>query len=179
MVIEPTDWELLDAHRAGDRSAFRTLFTRHRDGLTTFAWRLLDRREEAEEVVVDAFVRLMSQPPQPQGSLRAWLYTVVHRSALDRLRRRSRWGRVWDRLAQWVAPDVASPFDRVAEDEVASRLARALAALPEPHRVVLLLFYADELPTKEIAQILDCDDQQVRSRLSYARRLLRDAWGEP
>ena len=179
MGIEPTDWELLAAYRGGDSAAFRTLFTRHRDGLTTFAWRLLDRREEAEEVVVDAFVRLMSQPPQPQGSLRAWLYTVVHRSALDRLRRRSRWGRVWDRLSHWVSPEAASPFDHVADDEVASKLARTLASLPEAHRVVLLLFYADELPTKEIAQILDCDDQQVRSRLSYARRLLRDAWGEP
>jgi len=53
-------------------------------------------------------------------------------------------------------------------------LERAIAALPEAHRAVVLLTYRHDLTSREVAEVLGCGDQEVRSRLSYARRLLRE-----
>ena len=64
--------------------------------------------------------------------------------------------------------------DALADADEARRLTAAMDALGEEHRAVLLLYYSQELPSREVAEILGCSDQQVRSRLSYARRKLRE-----
>ena len=67
----------------------------------------------------------------------------------------------------------ATPEDITASGQERARVEQALASLPEAHRSVLLLYYGQDLTSREVADILGCDDQQIRSRLSYARRLLR------
>ena len=91
---DPEDNELLERFRAGDESAFDLLFLRHRDGLTRYAARLLGDPEEARDVCVDAFLRVVDGRFAHGRSLRALLYTTTHRLCIDRLRRRTRWVRV-------------------------------------------------------------------------------------
>jgi RNA polymerase sigma-70 factor (ECF subfamily) len=165
-----TDEALLAAHLAGDPDAFRVLWDRHHAALLGYATRILGARTEAEEVTHEAFLRAASGRWRPDGRLRAWLFTVVHRQCLDALRRRRRFTAVVARL--WSTP-TRDPVDAVLRDEAEAALERALAALPEEHRAIVLLYYGQELPSKEVAEIVGCTDLQVRSRLSYARRLLR------
>jgi RNA polymerase sigma-70 factor (ECF subfamily) len=169
----PTDENLIAAHRGGDPVAFNRLFDRYRDRAIGYAWRMLRNAEEAEETALEAFCRVLEGAWHPGGSFRAFLFTVVHRLCLDKLRKRRRTLRF---LTRWSASaDPAStPEHSVAEDERRRALEVALAALPEDHRAAVLLYYGQELPSKDVAQILGCSDQQVRSRLSYARRCLRD-----
>src|SRR3954453_21607596 len=105
LPADPPDERLLETWRAGDPRAFEVLFDRYNDRLVAYAFRLLGRREEAEEVCVEAFVRLV-EGRTPSGPLGAWLFTVAHRRALDRLRKRARRGRIlrWFGVAE-PAPD--------------------------------------------------------------------------
>jgi len=168
----PSDESLLDAFAGGDDSAFASLYSRYRERVTLYAWRLLRRREDAEEVCAEVFTTIARGTWRPTGTFRAFLFTITHRRCVDRLRRRRRRARLLPWLRQADRSD-ETPEDAAAHDEQLRRLERALSALSGDLRTVVLLYYGEELPSREVAKILDCTDQQVRSRLSYARRKLR------
>ena len=176
----PEDSALMARFRQGDHTAFNRLFDRYRDRVISYSWRMLRNHEEAEEVALEAFCRVVEGAWSPGGSFRAFLFTVAHRLCIDRLRKRQRTTRF---VRLWKAAEGRSvtPEESVAADEQHAALESAIAGLPEPHRAAVLLYYGQELRSKEVAEILDCSDQQVRSRLSYARKRLRvllDVHGE-
>jgi RNA polymerase sigma-70 factor (ECF subfamily) len=167
-----SDEALFLAYKDGEEHAFALLFERYRGRLTSYAWRMVRRREEAEEVALEAFCRVLEGSWRPGGSLRAFLFTVVHRLCIDRLRQRRRVIPLFPD-ARDARSDTVTPEGIALQDEKLRRLERAMAQLPEAHRPILRLYYHEELASKEVAEILGCEDQQVRSRLSYARKLLR------
>ena len=106
-------------------------------------------------------------------SLRALLYTTTHRLCIDRLRRRTRWVRV--RRLFGAAPRTSiTPEERVTDGEDRDRLADAIERLPTKHKAAIGLVYDEGLTTEDAAAILDITPTQLRSRLAYARRLIRD-----
>ncbi|MBT3224031.1 MAG: sigma-70 family RNA polymerase sigma factor, partial [Proteobacteria bacterium] len=109
---------------------------------------------------------------RPGGSFKSFLFTVAHRLCLDKLRRRKR-GNRFMRMWRSIPTTQVSPEEAAVNDERRWRLEQALSELPEEHRAALLLYYGQELSSREVAAILGWTDQQVRSRLSYARRRLR------
>ncbi len=172
------DEALLLAWRAGDEAAFRVLFDRYRTRVTGYAWQLVRRQEVAEEICLEAFCRVLEGAWRPGGSFRSFLYTVVHRLCLDALRRRGRRDRALLKLRAGPR-EGAGPEHLTQLSQDQARLQAALARLPAPHRAVLSLYYSQELSSQEVAQVLGLQDHQVRSRLSYARKLLRQHLSEP
>jgi len=168
----PDDAALMARFRKGDHTAFNRLFDRYRDRVVSYAWRMLRNQEEAEEVALEAFCRVVEGAWSPGGSFRAFLFTVAHRLCIDRLRKRQRTLRF---VRLWKAAEgrTVTPEESVSTDQQHRALEEAIASLPEPHRAAVLLYYGQELRSKEVAEILGCSDQQVRSRLSYARKRLR------
>lgn len=168
----PTDEALVQLHLRGDSAAFDRLFDRYHGRVRGYAMKMLGRAELADEVCAETFVKILEGRWKPVGRFRAYLFTVAHRACLERLRRR----RTALRFVPWLrlAPEPPTPEEDLHRLERQQSLSAAVARLSEEHRAVLLLYYAQELPSKEVASILGCSDQQVRSRLSYARRLLRD-----
>ena len=168
------DEHLLAAFCAGDEGAFAALYERYADRVATYAARMLGRREEADEVCTEVFIRLVEGRWRPEGSLRSYLFTVAHRMCLDRIRSRTR----RQRLLAWFAPrpdEAPSAEERLGLTERDRHLAAAIDGLSEGHRAVVLLTYTEGLSSVEVGEILSLTDQQVRSKLTYARRLLRDA----
>ena len=172
-MLEPTsDPELMAAYRSGDQAAFETLYQRYNASVTGYAARMLGRREEAEDVCTEAFVRILDGRWRPQGSFRGFLFTVVHRLCVDRIRRRKRRAKI---LAVFGLGEVAgrNVEEALVLGERDAALQRAVARLPEAHRAAILLTYTEGLTSPEVGAVLGCTDQQVRSKLAYARRLLR------
>lgn len=173
----PTDEALLAAHQQGDAHALGTLWTRHGGALVGYATRMLQVREEAEDVAQEAFIQVLRGRWRAQGHLRAWLFTVVHRACVDRMRRRKRWQRV-QRVLGWTPAPSTPPDLGLSHRQAHRALDQAIAQLPETHRAVMLLYYGQELSSQQVAQAVGCTDQQVRSQLSYARRKLRELMKE-
>ena len=176
-AADDSDEALLAAWADGDPTAFGVVYERWRGRALAYAIRMVGRREVAEEVCVDVFTRVLEGAWQPTGRFRPFLFTALHRACIDRLRRERSWRKAWLR---WL-PDreAATPDAAVLADDRQRQLERALATLSDDHRAVIGLYYGQELPSREVATILGCTDQQVRSRLSYARRLLREALEAP
>jgi len=173
----PTDEELLIAFRDGDEGAFDRLVERHGGAVKGFAARVVGDPHLAEDIFVETFLRVFQTVGRwrPGGSVRSFVFTVAYRLCMDACRKRSRHLRAVGRLEPPPVPGaLGDPEARAAASERAVVLERAIAALPEAHRAVVLLTYRHDLTSREVAEVLGCGDQEVRSRLSYARRLLRE-----
>jgi RNA polymerase sigma-70 factor, ECF subfamily len=169
------DEDLAVRFTAGDEAAFALIYDRYNTRVTTYALRMLGRREDAEDVCTEVFVRLVERRWRPVGTVRSYLFTLAHRLCVDRIRSRRRWHLVF---GWFVGPEPeAGADDALSLDQDQRRLQQALGALSEDHRAVVALTYTEGLTSPEIAEILGCTDQQVRSKLAYARRLLREHVG--
>ncbi len=158
-------------------------FDGQRGRLLALAQRLLGRREDAEDAVQEAWVRLQHQPAGEVRSSGAWLTAVVTRLCLDELRRRKR------RQSQDEA-SAADPLDAhpgaPADPEAQAALADAVGAallivldrLPPAERVAFLLHDVFDLPFEAIAPLVERSVAATRQLASRARRRVRgDARG--
>ena len=188
MEPERTDEDLLAAFQAGDAQAFERLLRRHRGPLFTFLLRMVGDRTRAEDLTQEAFLRVVRAAARWEARARfqTWLYTVarnlcVDQSRRDRFRRAdsldaqvpSKDGGEGPPLVEALANDDALP-DRAADSAlVRPALERALDALPSEQREVFLLREQAGLPFKEIAELVGCNENTVKSRMRYALEGLR------
>jgi len=181
----PTDAQLVARWQAGDESGFEGLVGRYGDRLMGFLVRYCNgNRQAAEEAYAETWLRLVRRPdaysPQAGASFRSWLYTVARRCGLDAQRSRRRFSALVTKMLAFglgnetSAPDAERSFGR---SEMATVLDGAMEVLSEEHRTAVLLFYRYDFDTAEVGQVLGLGDQQVRDKLTYARRKLRDALG--
>lgn len=173
-----SDEQLLAAYAKGREDAFAELVNRYGPSIKGFAFRLLHSHDEAEEVYAETFLRVAKARGkwESRGTVRAWLYTIARRLAYDVLRHRAvtrREEQTVVEIERWrgVTP---SPEARAQLGQAADRLERALGQLSEEQREVLMLRTIHGLDAAEVAQALGTTEDQVHSRLSYARKKLRE-----
>jgi RNA polymerase sigma-70 factor, ECF subfamily len=172
---EPDDRRLLADHLAGDPEAFAALMRRHRDRLWAVALRTTGDPEDAADALQDAMISAFRGAAGYRGeaAVTTWLHRVVVNACLDRIRRRQ--------ARPSVPLDGHEPPRR--HDDHAATVTRldvraALARLPEPQRVALVLVDLEDLSVAEAAQLLEVPEGTVKSRCSRARTamaaMLRD-----
>lgn len=173
----PTDAELLAATCAGDHIALQTLFERYRQAMYQTALGITRQPEIAEEVVQDCFYRLYRYAPRLDGSLPLgpWLYRVTVNLCYSRLKRRRRyWTESFHVLAERLKAGPRSAPEQIAEQHELQDIVReTLNQLSPQHRAVLVLHYFHEYSVAEIATILETPEGTVKSRLFYARKVLK------
>ncbi|MFO0624623.1 MAG: RNA polymerase sigma factor [Polyangiales bacterium] len=159
-----SDEALHEALRQGDLSAFDTLYARLSGPLYGFILRHLADAHEAEDVLHDTFMALLTHAPDAR-SLRAWLYQCARHHCLHRLRDRRRGARALDAAAH-EPPEVRAlaPGDALEARETAARLARAVAALPDA-LAELYALRADGLSYEELSTVLGIPVGTVKSRI--------------
>lgn len=176
---------LLAGLRRHDPDACTCLVKRFAPLVYARALRLTADADEAEGVVQSTFIKVCAALPNFDGasSLGTWIYRIATNEALMLLRRRKPQIALED-VAESLQPDEVpqqlhawSPDpQRVALDsELRAQIEQAIAALPEPLRVVVLLRDVDELSTEETAAQLGISPGAVKVRLHRARLRLREA----
>lgn len=180
----------LDALRAGDSQALTALFEAYADRIYRLALGVLRDPAAAEDIVQETFLSALTHMGRFEGrsSLGTWLYRIGYNASLDRLRRRQEEPLPPDEpadesgaaiplprsLVEWSL----TPENRLAENEIAAELDRAIGELPESLRVVFLLRDVDELSTLETAEALGLTEGAVKVRLHRARLALRERLSE-
>ena len=182
---------LLKAFRNGDSAAFDDLIGMYSAKLYKVAYALLGSRQDAEEVVQDAFLRAYRALHAFRGesSLETWLHRIV----LNLARNKYHWNhRRGDGVnvsltagddsdgdsgtdSEQDVPDRRMAPDLILEqNEIGTNIMKALNRLPDNLRETMLLRHVNDMPYEEIAQKLDCKVGTVKSRLSRGREMLRD-----
>jgi len=176
-VIVP-DQELVDRLRAGERRAFRAFVDQHQGHVTFTVVSMMGRTEEVDDVVQDVFVRFYESLDQFRGeaSVTTYLKRIAVNRSLDALRRRKRWhARFLSRddehngLREPAAVETL-PLER---NERAAEVHRAIAALSDKHKAVVVLRLLEGFSTEETADILNIAYGTVLSRLSRATETLK------
>jgi RNA polymerase sigma-70 factor (ECF subfamily) len=183
----PTDDEVIDAIRAGDRNAFRVLVERYQARAFRLALRILRDEDAARDAVQDAFVKAYNNLAkfEKRSAFFTWLYRLVKNQCLDMLRR-DRSDRVveWEEgsLAEAEASDAATPevegvaygpASETLRGQLREKIDAAIAKLPEGARETLILREVEGLSYQEIAEAQGIPKGTVMSRLFYARKQMQ------
>ncbi len=165
---------LVSRAQKGDRSAFGELVQRYQAAVVDVVYRMCSDAQLAQDAAQEAFIQAWLHLPSyhPRSRLRNWLYRIAVNTALDALRRQARL------LPQEIEKlDLAAPQDNpeslLVEKERADQVQRAVQALPEACRAVLVLREYENLSYQDIASTLDIPVGTVMSRLNYARERLK------
>jgi RNA polymerase sigma-70 factor (ECF subfamily) len=164
----------------GDLDALGALYDRYRLSVYRTALAITRDPDAAEDILQDAFLRLYTYSERINTSLplAPWLYRIAVNLSYTWATRRSRWwAPLEDFLDRLVGPPRQSPEPEAERSEELRVVQAAIDALPINQRVVVVLFYLNNLSLQEIAGILDCPVGTVKSRLHYARENLRSRLG--
>ncbi|HEY5362541.1 MAG TPA: RNA polymerase sigma factor [Streptosporangiaceae bacterium] len=171
MGADADDAYLVKRAQEGHLDAYAELVDRH--GLRAYrvAVRLLGNHHDAEDVAQEALVAAWQQLPafRAESSFTTWLYQIVSRRALTRITR-TRVTSSLDVLGDVSAP--GGPAADVERDQAAGAVTAAVAALPAPQRVAILLHHFEGLPNGEVARLTGSTVPAVRSHLFRGRRTL-------
>ena len=177
--MEPTDIELMLRARGGDVAAFHRLVLRHREPLRRFFAALLADRSLAEDFAQETFLRLWvsRERYQPTGRFSTYLFQIGKHYWLNQCNKFQ--ARAYEETAdpalEIQAPPVTQPEMILLQRDQGARIRRAIAALPEHHRVVFEMSHLEGLKYREIACRLQIPVGTVKSRMAEAVRRLRQA----
>ena len=164
---------LLARVRAGDAAAFEELYRLYHPRLTRFLLRFIRRPQLAEEVLNDTLMVVWERADTFQGTskLSTWIFGIAYRKAMKGLRRQDE--PVEDRDLELLASEAASPEDMTGQGKAQILLKQAMNELSADHQMVLDLTYYHEMGYREIAEIMDCPVDTVKTRMFHARRHLK------
>lgn len=186
-----TDEELMARFQAGDAEAMEVLFGRFQKPLFNFFLRMVGRRETAEDLVQETFLKLCRFGHSFRGSeakFTTWLYSVAGNHCRDYLRHMSRrpessmveLGEDEEDFLENRVTDTdsfagnSSVEDHVLRVELHSVVKQAIATLPEKEREAIVLREYQGLEYKEIAEVLSCPIGSVKVLIYRARQRLRE-----
>lgn len=172
---------LVDRLRRGEALAFDEVYDSFNARLFTFLLRLSRRREVAEDLLEETWLRLVRHAGrlQPDTRLAPWLFTVARHLYVSYVRSRVLEDAAVGSLSLWPrAGSPESPFETAAAGELERRIERALASLPDASREVLLLVGVESLDHRDAADVCGISAEAFRQRLSRARALLACALEE-
>jgi RNA polymerase sigma-70 factor (ECF subfamily) len=186
-VGEPISEELtlVRAAKAGDVQAFEELVKRYDRNVFRIAQHITQNREDAEDVVQDAFLKAYSNLGQfqEQSKFYTWLVRIAVNEALMKLRRRRPERTVYldedvqteeDSMPREVADWSPNPEQQYTQAELRDILSKTIQGLPTGFRAVFVLRDVEGLSTEETAQALELSIPAVKSRLLRARLQLRE-----
>ena len=176
-----TDQYYIDKILEGDTQSFSTLVSRYKDFVYTIAYRMVKSKEEAEEVAQDSFIKAYQSLSSFRGESKfsSWLYKVVYRKALDRIRMNNK-KRTVELIEEitvsgnedtWGLPD-ENALHYLEETEKKKIIQDSILQLKEQDAAIITFYYFEELSVREIADITKLSEDNIKIKLHRSRKRL-------
>lgn len=183
--MERIDAILIEDVREGDIAALAALVEKYQRMAYRVAIKITKNHEDASDVVQDAFLKTYDSIHKfrMDSSFETWLYRIVVNLSINAVKRKNR--RRERTLSDEITPQVTEevrrrvklrndPSIQAEKQELREWVTKAVDSLPVHHRTVVVLHELEGLTHPEIASILDCSENTIRTRLHYARKRLRE-----
>jgi len=168
---EEAQW-MAEFVKTRDRVLFERLFDRYRRRMVTYAHKYVRRRDRAEELAQDVFIRVYTcKSYSPDAPFRAWLYQVATRVCLNEVRRKEY--AMTQAETEPVLVDTAGPEDALDGARLSARLQARLDRLPEKQRAAFVMCRFEGLSHEEIAEALTTSVSSTKSLIHRALEALR------
>ncbi|MFK5974682.1 MAG: RNA polymerase sigma factor [Flavobacteriaceae bacterium] len=175
-MSQDQDQYYIDKVINGDTNAFVILVDQYKQMVFTLALRMLNNREEAEEVSQDVFLKVYGSLSKFKGDSKfsTWLYKIAYHSSLDYLKKRKRRIKT-EAIDDYTVNKLVSYENSINPMEVAEdrmRIKKGIQELAGDDAVLITLHYFEELSLKEISKIVGSNVNTVKVRLFRARKKL-------
>jgi RNA polymerase sigma-70 factor (ECF subfamily) len=170
---EDADTVLMQRAGQNDVDAYRLLVNKHLSRALNFAERMIGNRNDAEDIVQDAFLRVWKEASRwkPKAKFTTWFHRVLYNLCIDYLRKSE--PLTWDIDLESTGSKIPDPEQNLVSVEVSNKVREALKKLPERQRAALILFYYEELTQNEAAEVLEVSVSALEALLFRARTTLR------
>lgn len=175
------DIELIERAIENDGYAFRIIFDKYKTKVYKTACLILKDGQYAEDVVQEAFlqVQLKLKKLSNPWAFERWLYKITINLCYEQIRKKGKKettciDEILEQQEDVMISDSYSLEETVIQNELYRSINDKVNILSDKHRMVLVLFYFNELSVTEIAEILSTTEGTVKSRLFYARKLLKE-----
>ena len=176
-----SDESLVARAKNGDYASFETLFERHRALVFRFVYQMAPRRDDAEDIVQEVFVRAYQNLHRyrDEAKFTTWLLRIATNLGTDKARMVNRRQKLEQKEASgaltWMTVgEREDPVENLQQEQLKEILRRALSALPDHHRNVIVMRDIEEMEYKDMADLLGCTVGGAKLRVLRARRALRD-----
>jgi RNA polymerase sigma-70 factor (ECF subfamily) len=185
---DESDEGLMLRYQKGDVRSFEILLGRHRRPVFNFILRFVGEPAQAEDLLQETFLRVIkgSEAYQRQAKFTTWLYTIARNLCVD-ASRRGKHRRAYSldvpmdseakdgaTLLDVVADKAAGTDRKVISKELHGKLQSAIAKLSDDQREVFLMREFLDMPFRDIADVVGCPENTVKSRMRYALEKLRE-----
>lgn len=181
-IAPDSDEALVWQARNGDFSAFERLFERHRDLVYRYAYQMAPRRDDAEDIVQEVFIKAYQNLKRyrDEAKFTTWLLRITANYGTDRARMSNRRQNLEKRESTgaltWmtVGNYAEDPIDNLEQEQRRILLREAISALPEHHKNAIIFRDIQEMEYDDIAEFFGCSVGGAKLRVLRARRALRD-----
>lgn len=172
--MKEVDTALLRACQQGDIKAFDRLFQIYREPVFRLAYRFTGNRDDAEDLTQEIFVKVFERIGsfRCESSFATWLYRLAVNTCLN-FKRDLKRSESLDVADDWWGDEV-NPEAVCERIELQRRIEAEIAALPTTLRVAFVLVVLEDMPYRDVAEILGLSVDAVRMRVSRARQILRE-----
>ena len=170
-----TDTELAARLNEGDHNAYAVIYDRYKFLLYAHAYKKLQDREEARDVVQEVFVTLWNKRADinPQSNLAGYLYTALRNAILNIFAHKEVRTRYTDSMAAHDVQDYVPTDHRIRSQQLTSQIDHEIAALPAKMQEVFVLSRKAHLSRKEISSQLEISEATVDRQIANALKILR------
>jgi RNA polymerase sigma-70 factor (ECF subfamily) len=172
----PDDRELILQLQGGCLNALGGLYDRYQHMVYRTALAVTGDPAAASDLLQDVFLRMhrFADRIDPERPLEPWLYRTTTNLTYTYVKRRKRLLRPLEDMAEWLSGGKKQSPSHIAEkDEEWEDIRKAIARLPLVQRMVVVLYYINDLSLQEISEVLDVPVGTVKSRLYYGRQVLK------
>jgi RNA polymerase sigma-70 factor (ECF subfamily) len=169
--------------RSGDRRAFAELVELYKDKIYHLGYRMLNQKQEAEDVVQETFLRVYMNLERYDENQKfsTWIYRIATNLCIDRLRKKKpnysidaemsdNEGTDWHAI---LPSDEAGPEEELILSETQHNIRNAIQSLPDKYRTVVVLRYLHDMSLQEISDVLEMPVTTVKTRVHRGREFLR------
>lgn len=177
------DTRLAKLARGGDRAAFAELVELYKEKIYHLAYRMLQNRHEAEEIVQETFLRVFTNLDRydEDQKFSTWIYRIGTNLCIDRLRKRKINYSLDAEMGDGEGNDWYStlpsreetPDQQLLLSETQSQIRQSIETLPEKYKAVVILRYLQDLSLQEISEVLSMPVTTIKTRLHRGREFLR------
>lgn len=179
-MLKQNENELVEELRSGSLDALGLLYDRYQHMVYRTAIAITGDNEAASDLLQDVFLRLyrFADHIDAKRPLEPWLYRMTANLSYTWVKRNRRWYQPLEDLADWLVSGDSSPsYSEIESKDDWNLVHKAVLDLPLPQRIVVVLYYLDDLSIQEISEILDVPIGTVKSRLHYGRNTLKKTLG--
>jgi RNA polymerase sigma-70 factor, ECF subfamily len=175
LVVSEHEQLPVQAARAGNAEAWNLLFKRYQLPLYTYVFEFVHQEQPSLDIVQETFINATRYI----GSLRedakfgSWLFSIAHRKCISHWRKRRPEQVPIEGDDDHFTDHDAGPAELLIRKEQEEEFMKALEQLAVPHRAVILLHFVEDFSLEEIATITETPLGTVKSRLHYARKVLK------